>query len=503
MKTKTFCMVSILCALQRAVFGVEAFDVIAIQRDSLNTTNVTTYHTFLDSGFMSLNWDTTVPEPVYYCDDVHVTDQHLVIGPNIQRVDVMPIVAISGCYSDLLGKPVIPDAPMNADWLATGGALNVIHNKPAIGTSAHHAEEDFDVAGAASSAQSYAIARSHHTGTQSADTITNGFGNRVYTFAEQTKLAGVATGATVQVKSDWTASGTIAEILNRPSLATVATSGAYTDLSGKPSLATVATTGAYADLSGKPTLGTAAAQASSVFATAGQGAKADAAFPAPTGTTAQYLRGDGTPLTFPSIPAAQVQSDWNASSGLGVVLNKPTLTSGTVTSVIAGTGLSGGTITSTGTVSMPNTGTAGTYSGVTTDAQGRITAGTTRSFNNAVTLTLVTSATGQGGVQVDASRDAEAHYSVATSTTATIGGASTVTAVLEIADTNSATAGDWTTLAKVATGQTITLAIALQSVQTNTLNFGGVVPAGKYRRVRYSTTGTASCTYDSGQEVKL
>ncbi len=49
--------------------------------------------------------------------------------------------------------------------------------------------------------------------------------------------------------------------------------------------------------------------------------------------------------------------------------------SGTVTSVTAGTGLSGGTITGTGTVSMPNTGTAGTYGSVTTDAQGRVTAG--------------------------------------------------------------------------------------------------------------------------------
>jgi len=53
--------------------------------------------------------------------------------------------------------------------------------------------------------------------------------------------------------------------------------------------------------------------------------------------------------------------------------------SGTVTSVMAGTGLSGGTITSTGTISMPNTGTSGTYGSATqvpvftTDAQGRVT----------------------------------------------------------------------------------------------------------------------------------
>ena len=68
------------------------------------------------------------------------------------------------------------------------------------------------------------------------------------------------------------------------SLAAVATSGAYSDLTGKPSLATVATTGAYSDLSGKPTLGTAAAAATTDFATAAQGAKADNAAPAASPT---------------------------------------------------------------------------------------------------------------------------------------------------------------------------------------------------------------------------
>lgn len=50
------------------------------------------------------------------------------------------------------------------------------------------------------------------------------------------------------------------------------------EITSKPTFATVATSGAYADLSGKPT-----------------------------------------------IPAAQVQTDWNAVSGMGVLLNKPTV----------------------------------------------------------------------------------------------------------------------------------------------------------------------------------
>lgn len=52
----------------------------------------------------------------------------------------------------------------------------------------------------------------------------------------------------------------------------------------------------------------------------------DLAFIAKDGTSStKYLRGDGTWQTFPTIPAAQVNSDWNASSGVAEILNKPTL----------------------------------------------------------------------------------------------------------------------------------------------------------------------------------
>lgn len=53
--------------------------------------------------------------------------------------------------------------------------------------------------------------------------------------------------------------------------------------------------------------------------------------------------------------------------------------SGTVTSVTAGAGLSGGTITTSGTISMPNIGTPNTYGDsthfpvITTDSKGRVT----------------------------------------------------------------------------------------------------------------------------------
>ena len=83
-----------------------------------------------------------------------------------------------------------------------------------------------------------------------------------------------------QVNSDWNSTGGITQILNKPTLATVATSGSYNDLinlpsipnsqiqsdwtqsnsasldfiKNKPTLATVAISGSYSDLTGTPTL---------------------------------------------------------------------------------------------------------------------------------------------------------------------------------------------------------------------------------------------------------
>jgi len=48
-------------------------------------------------------------------------------------------------------------------------------------------------------------------------------------------------------------------------------------------------------------------------------------FDVPTGLITDYLDGLGTPTPFPTIPAAQVNSDWNATSGVAEILNKPTI----------------------------------------------------------------------------------------------------------------------------------------------------------------------------------
>lgn len=210
----------------------------------------------------------------------------------------------------------------------------------------------------------------------------------------------------------------------------------------------------------------------------------NAKYTTPSGTTSQYVRGDGSLATFPSAGSGTVTSVGLSSSDLSVS-GSPVTTSGSITANLSTTGVS-----------------ADTYSGVTVDTKGRVTAGTKRSFTNNASRSLTTS-TGASGFQVSSTRDSAVNYNVTSSTTATIGGASSITVVLEIAPTNSSTAGDWVEISRFSNGQTITLAVILQSVQTSAGNLGGVIPAGYYAKLRTITSGTASASYNTGQEVLL
>ena len=51
----------------------------------------------------------------------------------------------------------------------------------------------------------------------------------------------------------------------------------------------------------------------------------DGKFNVPNGLSTDYLDGLGSPQPFPTIPNAQVNSDWNATSGVEEILNKPTI----------------------------------------------------------------------------------------------------------------------------------------------------------------------------------
>lgn len=127
---------------------------------------------------------------------------------------------------------------------------------------------------------------------------------------------------------------------------------------------------------------------------------------------------------------------------------------------------------------------------------------TARSFNNAPTMSIVTG-TGATGTQLSTTRDTFVSYSPNMITTASIAGNVSDVIVLEICATNSATASDWKEIARVTNGQAVSLALALQSVQTTAGVIAGILPAGFYRKIRAITSGTITNSMNSGQEVLL
>ena len=75
--------------------------------------------------------------------------------------------------------------------------------------------------------------------------VGKGLSTNDYTTVEQTKLSGIATGAEVNVQSDWNQSTITADdfIKSKPTFAAVAISGSYADLSNKPVNATTSANG--------------------------------------------------------------------------------------------------------------------------------------------------------------------------------------------------------------------------------------------------------------------
>ena len=241
----------------------------------------------------------------------------------------------------------------------------------------------------------------------------------------------------------------------------------WSTLTGKPTFASVATSGAYADLTGLPTIPTHNNQLTNGNAFVNQaGAR---------GALTLTTTGSGS-------------ASYNNTSG---VLNIPVGGSGTVTSVAAGTGLSGGTITTTGTISLPNTGTAGNYSGVTTDAQGRVTAGTNASYATP-TFASSTSAT-----QLSTTREAWVQYAYLGTANISLLAGQAINVFLEYADN----AGMTTNLVLV-DYDNIGNSGVLGLTTSNGLKVNGFIPAGKYRRVRFTSTGspTLPSTIQAGQE---
>lgn len=147
----------------------------------------------------------------------------------------------------------------------------------------------------------------------------------VATTGAYSDLTGTPTIPAAQVNSDWNASSGVAEILNKPTLGTMASESAsdYTKTSG---LATVATTGSYTDLTNTPTIpavgdGTITITQGGVtkgtFTTNQSGnttIDVDAggsSLPSQTGQSGKFLTTDGTDASWANVDALPTQTGHN------------------------------------------------------------------------------------------------------------------------------------------------------------------------------------------------
>lgn len=249
----------------------------------------------------------------------------------IKNKPSLATVATSGSYNDLSNKPTIPTV--------NNATLTIQRNGTNVQTF---------------TANSSSNKTANITVPTKTSDLTNDGADNTSTYVEADELATVATTGSyadltnkptipaAQVQSDWTQATTTAVdyIKNKPALATVATSGSYNDLSNKPTIPTVNNATLTIQKNGTNV---------QTF-TANQSTNATANITVPTKTSdltndSGFLDsvawGDVTDKpTFatvatsgsyndlsnkPTIPAAQVNSDWDAVSGVAQILNKPTL----------------------------------------------------------------------------------------------------------------------------------------------------------------------------------
>lgn len=157
----------------------------------------------------------------------------------------------------------------------------------------------------------------------------------------------------------------------------------------------------------------------------------------------------------------------------------------------------------------PNTGllakTSGNVAGFMTSAESaKLAALSTSTPSISYPSRSIVTGTGAVGTQISTTQGTDVHYNGTIVTTATISGPAQGTLVLEVAPTNSATTGDWKEQGRCTNGQNITLALALNSVQTIGCELSGYVPAGYYSKIRSITTsGSPTFTLNSSFEKSV
>ena len=233
----------------------------------------------------------------------------------------------------------------NADWDATSGEPGYIDHKPDLSIYATQAElsgyqevltpgEGITIENNVISAtNSFEQLNSDWDATSGVQEILNKpqlkelVAGANISISEGSTQVTISATAAPQQNADWDATSGVQEILNKPDLTQYVKSN---------ELATVATTGDYNDLDNLPTIPAAQVQ-TDWDATSGMGQllnKPDLSVYAQTSDLAAVATtGSYNSLTDkPTIPAAQVNSDWDATSGVQQILNKPSIpTIGTIT----------------------------------------------------------------------------------------------------------------------------------------------------------------------------
>ena len=130
------------------------------------------------------------------------------------------------------------EANVNADWNAVSGDAQIL-NKPSlatVATSGSYSDLTNKPTIVSSVTGTAPIVSSEGTTPAISISPASATDPGSMSSAHWTKLEGIAAGAEVNVNADWSAVSGDAQILNKPSLATVATSGSYNDLTNKPTI---------------------------------------------------------------------------------------------------------------------------------------------------------------------------------------------------------------------------------------------------------------------------
>ena len=318
------------------------------------TAQIHTVVTLSDGATLTNTTPVNAVPYAFYADsvDIHwVNDavddylEHHSIGSIVETDPTVPAWAKEATkpvydYSEIENTPTIPTnvgeltndanyitleqvpAQVNADWNATEGAAQILNkpelfsgdyndltNKPTIPTVPTNVGAFTNDAGYITAAEVPAV---------SVPTNVSAFDNDAeYVTTNQLNAANYITAADVpaQVNADWNATTGAAQILNKPELF----SGDYNDLTNKPTIPTVPTNvGAFTNDAGYIT------------------AEEVPAVSVPTNVSAftndaEYVTTNqlnaANYITAADVPA-QVNADWNATTGAAQILNKPELFSG-------------------------------------------------------------------------------------------------------------------------------------------------------------------------------